>query len=226
MFGLFGPSKQRKLQARRLYEKAALQGRTKGFYQDLGVPDTIDGRYEMIIAHVSLMVGRLNELGETKLSQKLFDVTYRIMEKSIREIGVGDLSVPKHMKRMMKGFKGRALHYHIALKQGDDDVLVEAVMRNVYGTAEKPSKADATKMADYFKRVYGAMIKLSADELEAMKFPAIKPAAKKKALKKNAKKAAKKALKKTVKKTAKKTSKKTVKKATKKTSKKLGKKAV
>ncbi|MEM8833425.1 MAG: ubiquinol-cytochrome C chaperone family protein, partial [Pseudomonadota bacterium] len=109
MLGYFTKKKHRKERARELYAAAVDQSRHPVFYEKLGVPDSVDGRFDMIALHCSILMLRLNRAGENKLSQSLFDVFFKTMDRSLREMGVGDLSVPKHMKRMMKGFNGRLI---------------------------------------------------------------------------------------------------------------------
>ena len=93
------------------------QARQPVFYESYGVPDSVDGRFEMIALHCYLLMRRLQAAGDKALSQKLFDIFFVSMDQSLREMGVGDLAVPKHMKRMMNGFNGRADGYEQALNK-------------------------------------------------------------------------------------------------------------
>ncbi len=151
MIGFLKQRKIRKLRAKSLYDVAVAQARQEGFYETLGVPDSVDGRYEMISLHCYLMLHQLKEQGEKALSQKLFDTFFKNMDVSLREQGVGDLGIPKHMKRMMKGFNGRATSYEAALVEEDDAKLKEALIKNVYGTVDAPSDAILGQMVDYIK---------------------------------------------------------------------------
>ena len=151
MFTYFKKRKERKAKARALYEAAEAQARLPVFYESYAVPDTVDGRFEMICLHCYILMRRLKAAGEEKTSQALFDVLFRIMDKSLREMGVGDLGVPKHMKRMMQGFNGRANHYEQALRSDNNELLHEVLIRNVYGTVENPPVSGVQKIALYVR---------------------------------------------------------------------------
>ena len=152
MFSYFQQRSIRKARARQLYQQATHQARHPDFYTVLGVPDTVDGRFEMVCLHCYLLMRRLRQLGHKKLSQALFDVFFVNMDQSLREMGVGDLGVPKHMKRMMKGFNGRSHRYEAAFGHGDDvrAGLEDALHQNVYATCEnQPDTAMMSQMVDY-----------------------------------------------------------------------------
>ena len=101
------------------------------------------------------------------------DIIPKSILASIREIGVGDLSVPKHMKRMMKGFKGRAFNYADALDTKDTKALKGAVTRNVFGTIEEPEPLDIEAIADYIVSADKALSKVAYEDLVDFEFPAI-----------------------------------------------------
>ncbi len=127
--------RERRDRARALYFAAATQARQPAFYQEMGVPDTMDGRFEMTALHIFLLMNALKQdkdpRGE-KMAQALFDRLFKVTDQAIREMGIGDLSVPRHMKRMMTAFNGRAYGYTLALRQGKG--MGDALRRNVYGT--------------------------------------------------------------------------------------------
>jgi cytochrome b pre-mRNA-processing protein 3 len=120
--------------ASELYTKAVSAARLPDFYAAFAVPDTIEGRYEMIVLHVVLLLRRLRQPGEHKkrLAQALVDYMAADLDRSIRELGVGDLSVGKFMKRLGQGLYGRAAAYDTALDNGDRVALREALLRNIY----------------------------------------------------------------------------------------------
>jgi cytochrome b pre-mRNA-processing protein 3 len=141
--------------ARSLYFAAATQARNPAFYTDLGVPDSFDGRFEMTSLHIFLIMNALTREGPghgKRLSQALFDRMFKVTDQAIREMGIGDLGVPRHMKRMMKAFNGRAHAYRAALAQGDDTALIEALRRNVYGTLETPQEGHVSSLAAYVRQ--------------------------------------------------------------------------
>lgn len=124
--------KDRQEKARALYFAAASQARQPAFYQEMAVPDTVDGRFEMTVLHVFLVMNALGKENQ-KLVQALFDRMFKVSDQTMRQAGIGDLSVPRHMKRMMKAFNGRAHAYATALQSGQ---MADALRRNVYGTME------------------------------------------------------------------------------------------
>lgn len=117
-----------------LYGAAVAAARDPYFYAELGVPDTVDGRFDMVSLHVYLVVRRLGALPEPgpKLAQAVFDAMFSDMDVNLREMGVGDLSVAKRNRAMWEAFHGRAAAYQAALAAGDDGALEEALRRNVW----------------------------------------------------------------------------------------------
>lgn len=125
--------KTRRNAAINLYNQAVRQARRPLFYAELGAPDTIDGRFDLIALHVFLILRRLRgECSGRATAQALFDHMFVDMDKSLREQGVGDLSVPRHVRRMMNAFHGRCLAYNEGLDSHDPGKLVAAIERNIY----------------------------------------------------------------------------------------------
>lgn len=135
-----------------LYSEIVKQARQPAFYTIAAVPDTIDGRYEMISLHAFLVMRHLKGKGpaEKKLSQKVFDHMFADMDQSLREIGIGDLSVGKRIKQMAKVFYGRVVAYELAL-DGGEETLEEALRRNHYGTFEDVTTEAVARMAAYIR---------------------------------------------------------------------------
>lgn len=147
-FPITRKSRARYALARNLYASCIAQSRQKEFYIHLAVPDTFDGRFDLTSLHVGLMVSYLSRQGgeSARLSQALFDEMFVNLDQTCREMGIGDLSVPRHMKRMMKAFKGRSLTYVDAMATG---TLPDALVRNLYGTVARPSEAVLSAMSSY-----------------------------------------------------------------------------
>lgn len=122
--------------AARLYDLAVRRAREPVFYAALAVPDTPDGRFEMIALHVHLVCRRLIAEGDAggALAQTLFDRMFADMDRNLREMGVGDLAVGKRIKRMAQDYFGRAGAVEAGL-QDTGDSLGEALRRNVYSAA-------------------------------------------------------------------------------------------
>jgi cytochrome b pre-mRNA-processing protein 3 len=165
MFGL-GAKRKRRESAFDLYSRAVDQAREPAFFGALGVPDTVDGRFEMIALHVYLILRRLKAEGQeaADLSQELFDAMFADMDRALRELGVGDLSVGKKVKVMARGFFGRIKAYDEGLAALGSAVLAEAMRRNLYGTGE-PDPAHPAAMADYLRREAVALDAVPGDRV-------------------------------------------------------------
>ncbi|WP_048647648.1 ubiquinol-cytochrome C chaperone family protein [Nitratireductor soli] len=121
-----------------LYERIVAASRQPIFYSDMQVPDTPLGRFEMIALHMILFLRRVRaEKGSARdVAQELTDLFFRDVEHAIRELGIGDLGVPKRIKKLARMFYGRAAAYGDALDAGDVAALEAALARNVNPEAE------------------------------------------------------------------------------------------
>ncbi len=126
-----------------LYGSAVLAARDPYLYATLGVPDTLDGRFDAIVLHVYLVVRRLDTESEPgpALAQAVFDAMFADMDINLREMGVGDLSVGKRNRAMWEAFHGRSAAY--AAVWGDAAALEAAVARNFWRGAEPPAGSAA-----------------------------------------------------------------------------------
>jgi cytochrome b pre-mRNA-processing protein 3 len=120
--------------ALRVYETLLNRVNTAVFYTQWDVPDTLDGRFDLLCLHMFLVMEHMlavADQGQAKaFNQALFDVMFANMDQTLRQRGIGDMGVPKHMRRMMKGFNGR-MHAYAAVIN-DDSALEETVRRNIY----------------------------------------------------------------------------------------------
>ena len=141
--------------AAELYSEVVAAARAAVFYADLGVPDTIEGRYEMIVLHVVLLLRRLRQPGvnQKRLAQALVDFMAADLDRSIRELGVGDMSVGKFMKRLGEGLFGRAAAYDKALDDRDIPALEIAILRNIFDGYE-PGERILAAIACYARAQY------------------------------------------------------------------------
>ncbi len=115
---------------RSAYEAIVAAARHPGFYANWGVADSLDGRFDMIALHTFLVLDRLK--GEApEFRQALVDELFRDMDRSLREMGVGDLSVGKKVRKMAEVFYGRVAAYDKALAE-EGDALDAAVSRNIF----------------------------------------------------------------------------------------------
>jgi cytochrome b pre-mRNA-processing protein 3 len=123
--------------ARSLYDSAVRQSRAGELYITMFAPDTTEGRFELLTVHVILLIDRLRELGETSLSQGVFDHYLSDLDAALREMGVGDLSVPKRMRSLGRAFYGRAASYRQALALAPDrGPLEDLIARTILSGGE------------------------------------------------------------------------------------------
>lgn len=146
MFGRFrGAARKDGDIASRLYGAIVAQAREPALYASVGVPDTIDGRFDMVILHAVLLIARLDREGERgkAVAQAVFDTFSRDMDRTLREMGVGDLTVPRRVRAMAEGFYGRLAAYAPGLGNRDRAALAAAIDRNVFPDPSNPPAADA-----------------------------------------------------------------------------------
>lgn len=141
----------------RIYDLIVAQSRRPEFYRDLGVADSLDGRFDMLALHSMLILRRFKSEPKrtAKVGQALFDYMFFDMDRSLREIGVGDLSVGKRVKEMSSAFLGRIAAY----EQGFADPatgLEDALIRNVYRD-HAPDPDGPRRLARYMRTLDGAL---------------------------------------------------------------------
>ena len=133
---------------RGLYDGAVAQARLPVFYRDYGVPDTVDGRFDMVLLHLVPLVDALrDEAGAiAPEGQALFDTFVDDMDQNLRAMGVGDLSVPKKMKKLGEAFYGRFDAYRTTT---DPAAIAAIVARNVLGDPGRAESPEARGLAAY-----------------------------------------------------------------------------
>jgi len=143
----------------KLYGAIVAQARTPAFYTAYGVPDTATGRFDMIVLHVHLVVRRLVGEGAERRTagQRLTEIFFSDMDANLRELGVGDLSVPRQMRGIAEAYYGRAKSYDAALQETGEAVLAAALARNVFGKPE-PVSAAAERLARYVRRFQATLV--------------------------------------------------------------------
>jgi cytochrome b pre-mRNA-processing protein 3 len=152
ILALFSRRSRRTATIEALYGAIVAQARRPVFYRDYGVPDTVNGRFEMILLHAGLLLDRLSgEAGAIrKVGQDVFDRFCQDMDDTMRERGVSDLKVPREMKRVAEAFYGRQAAYRTALNGADPQALTDALRRNVYAGA---AEHGAARLAAYTRAV-------------------------------------------------------------------------
>ncbi|WP_430418292.1 ubiquinol-cytochrome C chaperone family protein [Phenylobacterium sp.] len=150
---------------RALYAQTVAQSRTPTLYADLGAPDTPEGRFEIYSVHVYLLLERLKGQGPlaAETAQALFDTYVSALDHALRELGVGDLSVGKKIRKLGEAFYGRVNSYETALAALPDMAPLDALIgRTVYEGREAPR---ASAFRDYVLRQREALAGQSVDAL-------------------------------------------------------------
>ncbi len=143
-----------------LFAAASEQSRKPAFYEAMGVPDTVEGRFEMTSLHVWLILRKLkgDDRPARKVAQKLFDAMFSSFDDALRELGVGDLVVGKKIRKMAENFYGRVQAYDTAMENAEDDAgeekLAGALARNVY---ESGRSEIAAELAAYVRKQAAAI---------------------------------------------------------------------
>lgn len=166
-----------KVRAAQLYDAIVAEARNPALYGTNGVPDTVDGRFDMIILHAALVMRRLRDEGEEgqNLAQALFGRLFDDMDAALREMGVGDMSVGKKIKVMAEAFYGRAAAYDAALKADDAAALCAALWRNLFDS--QPEREDAARsLARYALGVDRQVAAMPAEGLLEGRFALDRPA--------------------------------------------------
>jgi len=146
MFPLFARKPRAADTISTLYGMIVAQARLPCFYRDYAVADTVNGRFEMIVLHLAMVLDRLaRDADLQRLGQGIFDRFCRDMDHNLREMGIGDLKVPKEMRRLGEAFYGRSQAYQIAWAAAGDDLLVKALQKNIY----EAEAAAAPRLAAY-----------------------------------------------------------------------------
>ena len=140
LLGLDRAARAQRQCAQGLYARLVALARAEAFYRQHGVPDSADGRFEMIGLHTILAIRHLRRHGPAgaSLAQALFDAMFADMDRSLREMGVGDLSVGKHVKHLAQTFLARAEALERPLEAGDAAAMVPVLQRNVYRDCPAP----------------------------------------------------------------------------------------
>ena len=156
-----------------IYGMIVTQAREPLFYRDLGVPDTVNGRFDMLVLHLWMVLRRLKATeGGAGLCQALFDRFCEDMDANLREMGVGDLTVPKRMQAFGEAFYGRSAAYDLALTEGLEP-LAQALCRNIL---DGDKIDNARRLARYAEAGMTALAALDDAALRSASFGFAPPA--------------------------------------------------
>ncbi len=144
-----------------VYTAVTSQARQYIFFHDYRVPDTPQGRFEVLVLHLSLILRRLKFLRSeeldsfSELSQELCDWVVADVEESLRAMPISELKITRHLKSYMEGFYGRLIAYDKALELDNKDMLEQAIRRNVYGLVDKISDDTVKGLVGYTCQTWG-----------------------------------------------------------------------
>lgn len=150
MFNLFRRNGNDKV-IDRLHGEIMAIARQPAFFVDYNVRDRMEERFELLALHGAVAVRRMEALHQPgpAMAQDLTDAIFRHVDIALRETGVGDLAVPKRMKKMAQSYLGRGVAYRAALEAGDSQALAGAIARNIFAE-ESPARAPgAAPLAAY-----------------------------------------------------------------------------
>lgn len=147
----------------KIYAEIISAARTQHLFANLGVPDTPLGRYESLSAHMIVFLHRTRQAGTLMeaLAQDVLDEFFKDVDHSIRELGIGDVGVPKRMKKLGKMFYGRMGPYWQSLDDGDMETFAEALQRNI--RPEEPEKLDGHALAAHLTTLRDRMADMPDD---------------------------------------------------------------
>ena len=161
MHNVFSSRAKDRLKAGELYGRVVAAARQPAFYAAMGVPDTPEGRFEMVSLMLFLGLDRLQTAGEgsEKLQQLTIEHFVTDMDDCLREMGVGDLTVPKKVRRAAGAFYERSGAYRDGLNDPAPAALREALSRYAY--AGRGNEADINQLTGYVRLVRGALTAIS-----------------------------------------------------------------
>lgn len=148
-----------------LYDQIVAAARQPRFYADWQVPDTPNGRFEMLSLHMFLFLRRARGGNEALagIAQETVDAFFTDIDHSLRELGISDMGVPKRMKKLARMFYGRAQAYTEALEAGDAGAMSAALARNV--VPDDPAWTGAPPLAAYALAVDRALAAQPDEEI-------------------------------------------------------------
>lgn len=168
---LFGEKKERAA-LRPLYDGIVAAARDPAWYRDGGVPDTLDGRFDMVAAIMALVLLRMEAEGEALRPQSawLTEIFIEDMDATLRQIGIGDYVVGKHVGRLMGALGGRLTALRVARRPDGD--FVEAARRNLY-RGDPPSEEALAFAATRLQRLDAGLAAQPANALLSGRLPVL-----------------------------------------------------
>jgi cytochrome b pre-mRNA-processing protein 3 len=168
MLNLLRKKPSRKREGAMLYEPLVSRARAPVFFTDFGVPDTIDGRFDLVVLHAWLALAALKAAGLGEQAQGLTDAIFTGFDEAMREQGAGDMGLGRKMKAFADAFYGRLGAYEQA---PDEAELAAALARNLYRGADIDARARA--LAAYAMRARESLRPSLPQSLDFGPLPAI-----------------------------------------------------
>ena len=168
MLSWFAKRRHRSRTAQNLYGSIVTQARAPAFYREAGVPDTVEGRFELLVLHVFLVLDRLGTEGPegNALAQQLVDTFVADMDTTLRELGVGDMVVGKKVRSLAETFYGRLEGYRDALGAGGK-VNLGQLLRDNLQLDREAGEAPGVALAEYVRDARVALRSQPLEKLEA-----------------------------------------------------------
>ena len=168
MLGLWRRKSELTNKARALYGSIVAQARQAPFYGAMGMPDTPEGRLEMILLHLVLAAGRLGQQGAEgqALAQALNEVFITDLDDNMREMGISDVGVPRRVKKAAAGLYDRHREVLAALQAADDGQLTE-VIKGYTADLKALQSLDAAALARYVRSAATSLDEHPGDQLLA-----------------------------------------------------------
>lgn len=151
----------RKLSAHEVYIKLVNQARKPFFFQECGVSDTLDGRFDVIVLHLFLLTHRLKN-NSPEFLRDIWEVFFSDMDRSLREMGASDTGIGKRIKKMAQAFYGRIDAYEKTL--ADEAAFRESIIRNLY----REVAVDEEKISALIAYVIGNLECLQKQDIAAI----------------------------------------------------------
>lgn len=159
----------RRQAADRLCAEVSNRARAAVFFGNLGVPDTIDGRFDLVTLHAWLVLDALGAQGERDLARRFIDTLFVQFDEALRELGAGDVGMSRRIKKMASAFYGRLNAYRAA---SDEKMLADAIVRNVFrGDAVGLEPANAVANYCFMARARVSQSQLIAGEVDFGSLP-------------------------------------------------------
>ncbi len=174
LFGWLKKKDRKQTAAFELYTAMVTQARQPDFYAKLGVPDTIEGRFDLILVHAFVLFRRLKtDDGDRDLAQHIFDVMFADLDQNMREMGIGDVGILKRIRKMSESYHGRIVAYEEGVQSGAAE-LAAALDRNLFADTEV-TDVQLMAMVGYVHDALALLDKQAILELQngAVQFPKI-----------------------------------------------------